>query len=114
MEASAAAAALSDDPNQSPSPSTMAPQNYVQQLASALGLNSNVASTDFESLIELNRRQQQQQQQQMNLSNVSALPPPSAPFRPLNDAQKLKRQTISVLKFNRSLRGCEQHSFTPT
>jgi hypothetical protein len=71
MEASAAAAALSDDPNQSPSPSTLAPQNYVQQLASALGLNSTVASTDFESLIELNRRQQQQ----LNLSNVSDFTP---------------------------------------
>jgi hypothetical protein len=46
----------------------MAPQNYVQQLASALGLNSTVATTDFESLIELNRRQQQQQ---LNMSNVS-------------------------------------------
>lgn len=45
----------------------MAPQNYVQQLASALGLNSTVATTDFESLIELNRRQQQQQ---LNMSNV--------------------------------------------
>jgi hypothetical protein len=44
----------------------MAPQNYVQQLASALGLNSTVATTDFESLIELNRRQQQQ----LNMSNV--------------------------------------------
>jgi hypothetical protein len=42
----------------------MPPQNYVQQLASALGLNnSNMTSTDFESLIEMNRRQQQQQQQ---------------------------------------------------
>lgn len=51
----------------------MAPQNYVQQLASALGLNNTNASsnngtttnnnsiassTDFESLIEMNRRQQ--------------------------------------------------------
>lgn len=40
----------------------MAPQNYVQQLASALGLNNtNMATTDFESLIEMNRRQQEQQ-----------------------------------------------------
>jgi hypothetical protein len=48
----------------------MAPQNYVQQLASALGLNNNnvsnngtannaiASTTDFESLIEMNRRQQ--------------------------------------------------------
>jgi hypothetical protein len=43
----------------------MAPQNYVQQLASALGLNSNtMATTDFESLIEINRQQQ-------SLNNVS-------------------------------------------
>jgi hypothetical protein len=63
--------ALSDDLNHSPSPSILAPQNYVQQLASALGINATVAapSTDFESLIELNRRQQQQQ---LNMSNVSA------------------------------------------
>lgn len=78
QEAQAAAAlqsssstTVADHPNQvrSPSPSTLAPQNYVQQLASALGLNSannpngttNIASsTDFESLIEMNRRQQQQ------------------------------------------------------
>ena len=79
QEAQAAAALQSsssttaaDHPNQvrSPSPSTLAPQNYVQQLASALGLNSannpngttNIvaSSTDFESLIEMNRRQQQQ------------------------------------------------------
>lgn len=57
-----------EDPAQSVSPSTLVPQNYVQQLASALGLNSTMAaSTDFESLIELNRRQQQQ----LNMSNVS-------------------------------------------
>lgn len=58
---------MSDDPNSIPSPNTMPPQNYVQQLASALGLNSTVPTTDFESLIELNRRQQQQQ---LNMSNV--------------------------------------------
>lgn len=46
----------------------MAPQNYVQQLASALGLNNtNMATTDFESLIEMNRRQQEQQ---LNVSFV--------------------------------------------
>lgn len=68
QQEAAAAAALSELPNQSPtSPSTMAPQNYVQQLASALGLNnSNMATTDFESLIEMNRRQQEQQ---LNVSN---------------------------------------------
>ena len=47
----------------------MPPQNYVQQLASALGFNPKTnngktstnsipSSTDFESLIEMNRRQQ--------------------------------------------------------
>jgi hypothetical protein len=69
----------SDDPHHSPSPPTMAPQNYVQQLASALGINSAIASTDFESLIEMNRRQQQQQ---LNISNV----------------RREKQQTIKTLK----------------
>jgi len=62
---------LSEHPDQSSSPSTMPPQNYVQQLASALGLNSNITSTDFESLIELNRRQQHQVQ--LNVSNVTMI-----------------------------------------
>ncbi|KAL7043938.1 hypothetical protein ACKWTF_001711 [Chironomus riparius] len=73
----AAAAALSELPNQSPSsPSTMAPQNYVQQLASALGLNnSNIATTDFESLIEMNRRQQEQQLSTNNINSNNSTSP---------------------------------------
>lgn len=65
QQEAAAAAALSEQQQQQQqnpaSPSTMPPQNYVQQLASALGLNSSTIapSTDFESLIEMNRRQQQ-------------------------------------------------------
>lgn len=68
----------------------MAPQNYVQQLASALGLNATIASTDFESLIELNRRQQQQQ---LNMSNVRGE----------------QRQTIKMLKLTTFVENSRSH-----
>lgn len=60
-------ASVSDDPqNPSPSPPLLAPQSYVQQLASTLGLR-----TDFESLIELNRRPPEPaRRQQLNMTNV--------------------------------------------
>lgn len=62
----AGTASVSDDPqNPSPSPPLGGPQSYVQQLASTLGLR-----TDFESLIELNRRPPEPRRQQLNLTNV--------------------------------------------
>lgn len=78
----------SDDPQHSPPPPTLAPQNYVQQLASALGLNSTMPSTDFESLIELNRRQQQQQ---LNMSNTTNPPPTEIPVHSATDWEMYKK-----------------------
>lgn len=92
LQSSSSSSSTTDHPNSNQvvrnpsSPSTMAPQNYVQQLASALGFTnsssnnnnntnnnnngtttSNItSSTDFESLIEMNRRQQQMN----NVSNI--------------------------------------------